>query len=183
MDVGSFLNTGDVVIFTIKCLKIIIFDEDLSGGQQFLCVSGYIMGGILQDNCIKLQNPILMLTPMCQDTPCQISNMCDNVCNFNEFLNIYTNFRQRHIPKRGFLGPWDQTGPSWRWSLWTRYGPRYMLTGNHSEKKLAENIMRAGPGSRTINIIHQNTLITPLLKPYKTFLSVLFKNFFIEHVT
>ena len=26
-------------------------------------------------------------------------------------------------------------------------------------------------------------LITPLLKPYKTFLSVLFKNFFIEHVT
>ena len=86
MDVGSFLNTGDVVIFTIKCLKIIIFDEDLSGGQQFLCVSGYIMGDILQYICIKLQNPILMLTPMCQDTPCQISNMCDNVCNFNEML-------------------------------------------------------------------------------------------------
>ena len=105
MNVGSFLNTGDVVICTIKCFKIIIFDEYLSGGQKFLCVSWYIMGDILQNNCIKHQNPILVLTHMCQDTPCQISNMCDNVCNFNDFLYIFTQFRQRHIQKNGFLGP------------------------------------------------------------------------------
>ena len=30
-----------------------------------------------------------------------------------------------------------------------------MLTGNHSEKKVAENIMRAGSGSRTIrDVLH-----------------------------
>ena len=41
-------------------------------------------------------------------------------------------------------------GPSWRWSLSSWDGPRYRLTGNHSEKKAAENILRAGSGSWTI---------------------------------
>ena len=162
---GSFLYTGDVIIFIITCLKIIIFDEDLSGGQQFICVSGYIMGDILHYNCIKHQNPILILTPMCQDTPCQISNMCDNVCNFNDFLYIFTNFRQRHIPKKCFLGPWDQTAPSWRWSLWTCDGPRYMLTGNHSEKFPGENIMRGGPGPRPITHNASSSQLTAFAEP------------------
>ena len=102
---GSFLYTGDVIIFIITCLKIIIFDEDLSGGQQFICVSGYIMGDILHYNCIKHQNPILILTPMCQDTPCQISNMCDNVCNFNEFFIYLQNFARDLYQKMGFGAP------------------------------------------------------------------------------
>ena len=38
--------------------------------------------------------------------------------------------------------------PGWEWSLQTCDGPRYRLTGNDSEKNLAENNLRAGPGSR-----------------------------------
>ena len=90
MNVGSFLYTGEVVIFTIKCLKIIIFDENLSSGQHFLCVSGDVVGDILKFNGSKHQNPILLLTPMCQDTPCQISYIYDNVCNFSELLYTFT---------------------------------------------------------------------------------------------
>ena len=73
MNVGSFLYTGEVVIFTIKGLKKNIFDENLSSGQQFFCVSGDVVGDILQYNGSKHQNPILLLIPMCQDTPCRIS--------------------------------------------------------------------------------------------------------------
>ena len=73
-----------------KCLKIIIFDEDLSSGQHFFCVSGDIVGDILKCYRSKHHKPILILNPMCQDTPCQISNMCDNVCNFSELLYTFT---------------------------------------------------------------------------------------------
>ena len=83
MNVGSFLYTGEVVIFNMMCLKILIFDEDLSSGHQFFCVSEDVVGDILKFSCSKHQNPILILTPMCQDTLYQISNMCDDVCNFN----------------------------------------------------------------------------------------------------
>ena len=105
MNVGSFLYTGEAIIFNMMCLKIFIFDEDLSSGHQFFCVSGDVVGDILKFSCSKHQNPILILTPMCQDTPYQISNMYDNVCNFNEFLCTFTKCRQRHIPKNGFWGP------------------------------------------------------------------------------
>ena len=68
---------------------------------------------------------------------------------FMPLISTCTYVHQRHIQKRGFWGPWDQTGPSWGWSLSSWDGPRYRLTGNHSEKKAAENILRAGSGSRT----------------------------------
>ena len=90
MNVGSFLYTGEVVMLITKCLKIIIFDEDLSSGQQFFCASADIVDDILKYNYCKHHNPISLLTPMCQDTPCRMSNMCDNVCNFYELLYTFT---------------------------------------------------------------------------------------------
>ena len=60
-----------------------------------------------------------------------------------QYLNI-PNFR----PEKGVLAPSGQKAPSWEWSLQTCDGPRYRLTGNGSEKNVAENIRRPGPGSR-----------------------------------
>ena len=90
MNVGSFLYTGEVIIFTITCLKMIIFDDNVSSGQQFYCVSGDVEGDILKYIGSKHYNPILPLTPMCQDTPYRISYVCDNVCNFSELFYTFT---------------------------------------------------------------------------------------------
>ena len=83
-------------------MTIIIFDEDVSSGQQFLDVSGDVVGDILKYSGTKHQNPILPLTPMCQVTPCQISYIYDNVCSFSELLYTFTSFRQRNM---GFGAP------------------------------------------------------------------------------
>ena len=89
MNVGSFLYRGEVVIFPIKGLKIILFDEELSSGQHFLGVSGDVVGDILKYNGSKHRNPIFLLTSICQCTPCQIPYMCDNLCNFSELLYTF----------------------------------------------------------------------------------------------
>ena len=60
-----------------------------------------------------------------------------------QYLNI-PNLR----PEKGGIGPLGRKAPSWEWSLQTCDGPWYRLTRNDSEKNLAENILRPGPGSR-----------------------------------
>ena len=90
MNVVVFLYTGEVAIFTIKCLKKSYLMRICQADSKFFCVSGNVVGDILKYNGSKHQNPILLLTPMCQDTPCQISYVCDNVCNFSEFLYTFT---------------------------------------------------------------------------------------------
>ena len=66
---------------------------------------------------------------------------------------IIPNFR----PEKVFLSPWGRKAPSWEWSLQTCDGPRYRLTGNDSEKNLAENILRAGPGYWPITLPYNLT--------------------------
>ena len=86
---GSFVLTSEAVIFTIKCWKIIIIDGYLSGGQYFVCVSGDVVGDILKYNGIKPQKPILLLTPMCQDTPCQILAFLINLCRCSALIYAF----------------------------------------------------------------------------------------------
>ena len=43
---GSFSHTFEAVICIIKCLKMITFDDNLSGGQTFFCVLGNVEGQI-----------------------------------------------------------------------------------------------------------------------------------------
>lgn len=69
------------------------------------------------------------------------------------------------------MSPGDQTAPSWECSLLTCDGPRYSLTGNNSEKKAAENILRAGPGSRPTGaalsiLLYANTMTVKALVLY-----------------
>ena len=49
--------------------------------------------------------------------------------------------------------------PSWGWRLSTCDGPMYGITGNNSEKKVAKNILRGGPGSRPIVFSLDSTTI------------------------
>ena len=58
--------------------------------SKFFGVSGDVVGDILKCKGSKHHNPILLLTPMSQDTPCQISYVCDNVCNFSELIYTFT---------------------------------------------------------------------------------------------
>ena len=48
MNMGSFVSTIEAVIFTIKCWEITIMDGYLSSGKYFLCVSGDVVGDIIQ---------------------------------------------------------------------------------------------------------------------------------------
>ena len=58
----------------------------LLSGQYIFCVSGDDVGHIYKYSGSKPQNPILLLTPMCQDTPQQILDYHVDLCNFNEFF-------------------------------------------------------------------------------------------------
>ena len=129
---------------------MITFDDNLSGGQTFFCVLGNVEGQIWQQKGSNPQNLFLLVSPMCQDTPCTFLWLYDHLCRCSALIFTITSFRQNLFPKRVFFGPWDQTGPSWGWSLPTCDGPRYKTIRNNSEKKVAKNILRSGPGSRPI---------------------------------
>ena len=126
---------------------MITFDDNVSGGQTFFCLLGYVEGDIWQQKGSNPQNLFLLVSPMCQDTPCKILGLYGHLCSCSTLIFTITSFRQKLFPKRVFFGPWDQTGPSWGWSLSTCDGPRYKIIGNNSEKKVAKNILRSGPGS------------------------------------
>ena len=80
---------------------------------------------------------------------CPLPNVVSlHLCLAPEWQNIWIYLISS--TKGGFLVPWGQKAPSWEWSLRTCYGPVYQLSGNTSEKNLAENILRVGPGSRPI---------------------------------
>ena len=99
---GSFLKTNEAVIFTIKCWKLIIHVVVCQSDSIFLCVSGDDAVHIYKYNSSTPQNPILLLTPMCQDTPCPISDFHVYLCNFSELIFGFTQFHQRNIQKGGF---------------------------------------------------------------------------------
>ena len=94
------------------------------------------------------QNIILIVSPMCQDTPCKISDLSDHLCSCSTLIYAITSFRWMLFPKRFFFGPWGQTTPSWGWWLSTCDGPMYGITRNNSEKRVAKNILRGGRGSQ-----------------------------------
>ena len=79
---------------------------------------------------------------------------CSKNFLYLQYFNIYSYIISPAVftPKRCFFGSWDQTGPSWKCHLSTRYGPGYTLTGNHSEKKVAKLITRGRAGPRPINL-------------------------------
>ena len=72
---------------------------------------------------------------MCQDTPCNISDLSDHLCKCSILLYAIKSFHWTLFPKRIFFGPWGQTAPSWGWRLSTFDGPMYGITGNNSEKR------------------------------------------------
>ena len=104
---GSFLYASGSVISTTKWWEITIFVVICQADSIFFCVSGDYVGHIYKYNASKSQNPILLLTPMCQDTPCHISHFYVYFCNFSEFIFAFTQFRQNNMLKRGFRGMWD----------------------------------------------------------------------------
>ena len=95
----------------------------------------------------KAQNIILLVAPMCQDTPCKMSDLSDHLCSCSTLIYAITSFRQMLFPERFFFGGWR---------LSTCDGPMYVITGNNSEKKVAKNILRGGPCSRPNT--HHHTL-------------------------
>ena len=91
-------------MFTIKCKKLIIFVVICQADSVFLCVSGDNICHICKYNTSMFQNTILLLTPMCQDTPCQISGFYVYLCNFGELNLPAYNFARAIYQKWGF---WD----------------------------------------------------------------------------
>lgn len=117
------------------------------------------MCDILKYNGNKPQSLILLLSPLCQVTSCQMSYLYDYLCRHSALIFAFTSFHQKHVPNRGFRTPETKRPRAGGagYQLMMAQGI-YRLTGSNDETKVAENIMRAGPGSWPNTYLEVNKL-------------------------